>query len=225
MGKKIISFSLWGQDPKYVVGAEENIKLQPTIYPGWICRYYIDESVPHNTVHFLETHGAEIVVKPRSRDFEGMFWRFEVMFDETVDYFIIRDCDSRLNHREADAVNEWIASGKLFHAMRDHKGHDIMVLGAMWGAKGCFLPDIEELYNWFIHRIEEAPVVKRGRFFYYDQVFLNQMIWPKVHDRALVHDDKKRFTGTEKPFRVTLPVGRFVGQQYGPDNNPLAVPL
>jgi hypothetical protein len=147
------------------------------------------------------------------------------MFDETVDYFIIRDTDSRLNAREADAVNEWIQSGKIFHAMRDHKGHDIRVLAGMWGAKSMFLTDIKELYYWFLERMETGPFIKRARFFYYDQIFLNQLIWPKIHNNAMVHDDSKRFTGTEVPFKIKLPHGKFVGQQYGPDNNPLVVPI
>ena len=77
----------------------------------------------------------------------GMFWRFLVAADRDVDRFIIRDSDSRLNPRERCAiateclsdclsecltkcheprstvrrlaVEEWIASGKRMHSIRD----------------------------------------------------------------------------------------------------------
>ncbi len=44
--KKIISFSLWGDNPKYTIGAIENAKLAKTIYPDWICRFYVGNSTP-----------------------------------------------------------------------------------------------------------------------------------------------------------------------------------
>ena len=37
---KLITFSLWGQDPKYLVGAIRNAELASEIYPDWICRFY-----------------------------------------------------------------------------------------------------------------------------------------------------------------------------------------
>jgi hypothetical protein len=225
MPKKIISFSLWGSDPKYLIGAEKNIQLQQQYYPGWICRYYLDESVPFNTVHFLGEQGAEIIVKDKSNGYEGLFWRFEPAFDETVERFIVRDCDSRLNAREADAVSQWIESNLPFHSMRDHRGHDVPILGAMWGAKSFFIHDFKNIYYWFIEQVEKAPIIKRERFFYTDQIFLNQIIWPKISGNCLIHDDLKRFTGTEEMFHVKLPDGQFVGQQWGADNKPLIVPI
>ena len=40
--RKIISFSLWGNNRKYLNGAIENCKLAQTIYPDWISYYYLD---------------------------------------------------------------------------------------------------------------------------------------------------------------------------------------
>ena len=224
MSKKIISFSLWGTDPQYVMGAERNVILQQEHYPGWVCRYYVDETVPQETIKFLGDHGAEIVFKNKSDAYEGLFWRFEPGFDETIERFIVRDTDSRLNVREADAVKEWIDSDLPFHCMRDHQYHDIAVVGSMWGAKTGFVHDYKKLYYWFLEQAAKVPVIKRAKYFYTDQIFLNQIIWPKIHDKSLVHDDLKRFTGTERSFRVKLPEGEFVNQQWGADDKPLIIP-
>ncbi len=44
--KKIISFSLWGNNKKYLNGALLNYSAQPYIYPDYKCRFYIDETHP-----------------------------------------------------------------------------------------------------------------------------------------------------------------------------------
>ena len=224
--KRIISFSLWGSNPKYTIGALENVKLQKELYPDWICRFYVDPLVPVQIIWTLQEQNAEIVYKDPSEGYMGLFWRFEPAFENDIERFIVRDCDSRLNQREAAAVQEWIDSKLPFHCMRDHKGHDIPVLGAMWGATGNFLPDFKDYYEKFIALIKSRQMfLKRDQFFYTDQTFLNQVIWPRIAQNAIVHDDQKRFTGTEKPFTVTLPDGQFIGQQWGADNKPLPVPL
>lgn len=223
--KWIISFSLWGSEPSYLLGAVENVKLQRKHYPGWTCRFYVDDTVPANTINELKSMGAEICHEEITDGYRGLFWRFKPAFDENVERFIVRDCDSRLNQREAIAVTEWINSGTNFHTMRDHKGHDITVLGAMWGAKRGFLPEFENLQNEFLDNLNSEQVMKRERFFYTDQKFLNDIIWPRVKDNCLVHDDSARFTGNERPFAVKLPDGQFVGQQWGADNKPLPAPV
>ena len=53
--KKVISFSLWGDNPKYTIGAIRNAELIETIYPGWIGRFYCGESVPKEIVNELKS--------------------------------------------------------------------------------------------------------------------------------------------------------------------------
>ena len=149
---KLVVFSLWCQkermDPgnksqsgnMYCQGAVRNIELAKEIYPGWKFRYYIDNSVPKDIINRLSLAGAEVIdvsdLKiPNSggHSYPGMFWRFLPMNDSNVDIFIVRDVDSRINKREALAVNEWINSGKQLHVMRDHPHHYYKILGGMWG--------------------------------------------------------------------------------------------
>ena len=53
----------------------------------------------------------------------GMFHRFLVAADNSVDSYIIRDVDSRLNARDRLAVEDWIKSKKSVHILRDHVNH------------------------------------------------------------------------------------------------------
>ena len=57
------------------------------------------------------------------------------MLDNTVDIFLSRDLDSSLSTREKSAVDEWLNSDKLFHAIRDHPSHNGVLLAGLWGVK------------------------------------------------------------------------------------------
>jgi len=59
-GHNVISFSLWGPAPFYSYGAMINLVLSRTIYPGWICRFYVDATVPQPCVAYLRDNGADV---------------------------------------------------------------------------------------------------------------------------------------------------------------------
>ena len=52
--KKIISYSLWGNNERYTHGALRNSELASEIYPDWICRFYIGKSVPDDIIKSLK---------------------------------------------------------------------------------------------------------------------------------------------------------------------------
>ena len=137
--KRVISFGLYGDDPRYTKGAIRNAELRDTYFPGWTLRFYVDGTVPSDVINELEGLGSEIVKDNGLKaGVGGMFWRFLVADDEGVDRWIIRDADSRLNARDRLAVEEWIESGVCVHSVRDHPNHKRALNGGMWGGKkGC----------------------------------------------------------------------------------------
>jgi hypothetical protein len=187
MSKKIISFSLWGSEEKYTMGAIRNAELASKIYPGWRCRFYIDTlSVPLDTIKALEQFDVDIYSMPRDMSgWKGMFARFLPASEDDVDVFISRDCDSRLSEREAAAVSEWMNSPRLIHSMRDHLYHTVPILGGMWGAKRDAIPNMKAL-------IEEWNQEDRWQT---DQEFLRDVIWPINAHKVLAHDNWNRFPG------------------------------
>lgn len=224
--KKIISFSVWGHDPKYAEAAYANLQLQPEIYPGWTCRFYIDESVPLSVINKLKPipdRPCEMVLMPPSDGNYGLFWRFEPLKDISIDRFIVRDSDSRLNPREAAAVKEWEESGLEFHIMRDNVQHGAKICGGMWGATNKFIEKIAPVYDQekekFIRSIPFNQLYGaangRGKYFNTDQPFLWQYIWPRIINSHIAHIKdlpNLRFTGREKLFPIENPDGTFVGQ-------------
>jgi len=221
--KKIISFSVWGSNPKYAAAAYANLQLQPEIYPGWKCRFYIDESVPLSIINQLKGTPeipSEIVLMPPSDGNYGLFWRFEPLKDITIDRFIVRDSDSRLNPREAAAVKEWEESGLEFHLMRDNPMHGAKICGGMWGATNEFIRKIAPIYDQELKKfLSTVPFDRlytpRGKYFNSDQPFLWSCIWPRIINSHIAHIKdlpNLRFTGREKLFPLENPDGTFVGE-------------
>lgn len=174
---KVIAFSLWGQDPRFVAGAISNIKLAPLYYPGWTCRVYISSEVPFARHRELRLAGFEIYQRGSALGaLDGLFWRFEPAYEPGVEAFISRDLDSRLNPREAAAVNEWLESGKRLHTMRDHYEHIVPILGGMWGCRHW--PEFADLLRGWKQRNRMGD----------DQEFLKHVIWPLVKDDCIQHD-------------------------------------
>jgi len=105
--KKIISYSLWGTNPRYTIGAIRNAELAKVIYPDWLCRFYTGDDVPKNITDHLLALDAE-VIDMNGTGWNGMFWRFLAADSDNI--IISRDTDSRLNQREKFAVDEWLNS-------------------------------------------------------------------------------------------------------------------
>lgn len=218
---KIISFSLWGNLPIYCKGAIENAKLQKQLYPDWKCRFYFDSSVPIDTINQLNDLDVELVYMfDNFVGFKKLFWRFYVASDLSVDRFIIRDCDSRLNLRERIAVEEWEKSDKGFHIMRDNRFHDCKIMGGMWGGNGKIIFNIKQMIEKYIENIKSTS---NRNFYQIDQMFLSDVIWEFfVKNNHIAHDDMKRITGNENYFKVKLLNDGFVGQVYDENNNPFS---
>lgn len=205
--KKLITFSLWGNDPKYCAGAVENARLAQKFYPGWTCRFYLGRSVPTSTyTALLEEPNVRGVNMHVEGDWRGMFWRFQPACESDVDVFITRDCDSRLSEREAAAVEDWLKSPQLIHAMRDHPYHSVPILGGMWGAKKHAIVDMAALMNVWIQEDRWQT----------DQEFLTTMVWPTHKHKVLAHDNWRRFPGcVTRAFPTTRTNAEFVGAIIG----------
>jgi hypothetical protein len=199
--KKVISFSLWGDNPKYTIGAVKNAQLAKQIYPGWLCRFYIGDDVPKEIIDDLMSLHTEII-NMGGTGWNGMFWRFFAA--DSDDIVLSRDTDSRLNNREKEAVEEWLSSDKDFHIMRDHPYHRTEILGGMWGVRNGLLFGIKDM-------IASYNTREYYNKYQVDQNFLREVVYPIVKDKAMVHDEFFE----KKPFPTQrVDKSDFVGQVY-----------
>jgi hypothetical protein len=178
----IIAFSLFGRDSKYCETAILNVQDQPSVYPYWVCRFYIDDSVPKNVINRLRDCGAQIVrVDGPVAQWPGEMWRLLALNDPQAHRILFRDADSIISLREAHAVEQWIASDKRFHMMRDNGACTELILAGLWGVVAGSLPPLDRL----MERFMRVPLESRH---FADQRFLRQYIWPYARTSLMQHD-------------------------------------
>ena len=143
----------------------------------------------------------------------GMFWRFLVANEATVDRYIVRDADCRVGTRERDAVNDWINSGRKFHAMKDSHGHGgIVMLGGMWGGVKDAIPASKLTEPLMAGELDKYIKYKGG-----DQHYLSHYIYPIAKESILLHNS---YLCAKFPGSVPWPTQRpenwlFVGEARG----------
>ncbi len=123
--QKVVSFSLYGQDPYYNGQVRLNIQRIKEFYPEWTARIYHDDSINMSMVCDLECSESHVDFCDVSRlpgldvgHILPMTWRFLLIGDWFVDVFVSRDMDSCVFEREVDAVKVWLSENTLFHVMR-----------------------------------------------------------------------------------------------------------
>ena len=216
--KKVISMSLWGGKPRYTYGALRNAQLLPVFFPGWILRFYIERPryddttvyapVPARILGKLSAMGAELVYVDAERShIPPMMWRFLIADDMTVDVFIVRDTDCRLNDRDFAVVSDWLRTDYAFHCVRDHPSHaGYSLLGGLWGARPRQLRSFVSI-PW-------RDVMMGYRTDYVqDMHFLANAIWPLVQSHAAYCHDS--VSCLDWPGSHPFPVARIGTEHLG----------
>lgn len=189
-GTDVIAFSLWGNNPRYLRGAVCNVLESQRIYPGWVCRFYGDASVPTEFWRFLEAQGGQGVIESEHQSLrQKLTWRFHVANDPTVRRFLVRDADSVVSLREASAVKIWLQSDRWFHVMRDWWTHTELILAGMWGGRAGLLGSLSSsLSTYQSGKLETANI---------DQWFLRDCVWNAIRSDCLIHDRYFRVLGSQ----------------------------
>ena len=200
--KRVLSFTLYGTNPRYTVGAVKNAILAARIYPDFLVRFYFGSDVPRQT---LTTLGIMPNVEIFKVDgYHGKFsnaWRFLAFSDPDVEIAMMRDADARITIREKIAVDEWMLSGIEYHSMKDHPtGHKSFPINAgMWGGRTEGLRHMKEI-------MEDFRARKMENGFAADQAFLAFRVAPLVYKSMMIHDSFNK-TSVEAPsVRKSFPV-------------------
>lgn len=231
----IISFSLFGALPKYCETAVLNAQVAKDVYPNWMCRFYVDDSVPsHIKQRFIQAHAQVIEISQLAKgwcnvypDFDGdlthippTLWRFLALDDDSVHRAIFRDADSLIWEQEALAVEEWVASGKYFHMMRDSHSHTELILAGMWGAVAGVLTQSQSFERQITDYLASLPK-HNARFI--DQFFLRETQWRVIKHFKYQHDSQFGFLGAGDFPTAEREVGSHIGSNVA--NHPVSMDL
>ena len=85
-----------------------------------------------------------------------------------------------------------MASGKLFHTMRDAETHTELILAGLWGMAAGVVPDMKGKIRTYL----QQPLVSKH---FADQFFLREHIWAYARQSLFAHDRIFGFLDA-KPF-------------------------
>lgn len=201
---KIISMSVWGNDPRYIVGAKRQVELAKKYYPEWKVRLYVDNPRPYQGLSDVDI----VIINDESF---GMFWRFLPMFENDNNITMIRDSDSRITVREVRGIEEWLNSDKLFHTFKDHDAHyEFPIIGCAFAYKGKF----DAVYLAIM-----KEYMFNHKYYLSDQFFLRDVIYPLIRNSMLLHSMHDGWFGeTRKQLKNKY---SFCGNGYDEHDMPL----
>lgn len=217
---KVFSFCLYGgYTRKYYQGLLDNLEILRTAFPDWYTIVYVGTDVPESFRNRLRGCYHCIVIPVGTTGPPLMLYRFCAIDNPSVEVMCVRDTDSRVHERDQWTIREFVRSPYLVHILRDHSFHTMPIVGGMWGMKRGALP-------------ESMTSLLQTRFsgtakFNDDQLFLQDVVYSKIKDVALVHSTNTyRASPEETIVRIPFPVRNkdFIGQviEYAP---PLYVPF
>lgn len=206
---KLISFSVWGNDPMYKLGMLENLKLKEYYYPEWEVIVYVAKNISgERWVQGCRNMGARIAIMPEEeQSWKMSLWRYLPCFDNW-EAVIIRDADSRFTLREKAAVDEWLQSNKTIHVMRDHPFHNEKIMGGMCGFKMNSLD--QTIFNeHFANGQNERLIAER----------MLERVYEEKKSEIYFNVSHNAMEGEEwNPF-IERKLGEFVGEIFDQNNN------
>jgi len=157
--KKNISFSLFGTDLKYYIGAEKNIIINKELLPEWnTLIYYNSNNIIEGYYERLIELGAIMInvelfnIGDRNPNEYPYLWRFLTFFNEGI--HIVRDLDSRISKREVEYIQRWEKNECKYFIIRDHPWQSPVPSG-LFGVKG----KDDEFYNYFESYLRNNDIV------------------------------------------------------------------
>jgi hypothetical protein len=230
-GTKIISMSLYTNEPRFTWGAIRNAQLIAVFFPGWKLRVYIPaaassagQQLPRKIINRLHSLGAQVIEIDDNRTaLSPEWWSYLVADDPSVEYFLVRQPDARLSDRDASAVLQWInnSSKTAVHCIRDHASHLAQpVTDGLWGARTRMLRSLLNDTTSFSACVAEFCEAKRSSGVAEESkpnYFLKEKLFPLVKNNSILCHD---FASTDVwPNSAQFPVFRsntfdYVGMKY-----------
>jgi len=201
----IFSTSVFGDNPRYSFGAQRQYELAKHFYPDFEFRLYTDDASKFNM-----PDAKVIEVKDGSY---GVFWRFFPLFESDNEIVIVRDADSRVTEREAQATYLWMESPKRFHIMRDHDAHfqDKPIIASTFGIKGKLSNAQWNAMQSYLH----------GEHRYgSDEEFLRDHMWDE--SQSLINEYNKGWFGISR--QLLLNKYQFCGNGWDETDMPIYPP-
>jgi hypothetical protein len=204
--KKIIVYSIFGQEEFYRKGLIDNLKIIDVMFPDFVTRIYADATLPADFVRTLEGPNVEIVIKKSEYPYHGLLWRFLPLLEPEV-FSVIRDCDQRLTERDRWMYDDFHSTGRNYFVIRDLPGCKSPLMAGGWGFQGI-KEGVQVVKLWDEWR-KSQKLLPGG--YLWDQGFLGKKIYPKIRHQLTTYTDHVLYEGESDIRRI--PIGRLVDRE------------
>jgi len=198
---KVISFCLYGNQPKYVNGLFENMDIIGTHLSDFMVYLYIGNDVSAEVLIKCKTYKNLHMISVDADNAVLMMHRcFPI--DDDIEVMFCRDLDSRINARDRWTMYEFMRSDKHFHIVRDHYYHKSRI-GGIWAIKKHFSFNMKQLADGFLSENIYGSV----------EFFLQQRMYPLIKEDVLIHSNITGFLN-EKISPIEYPLNKptdFIG--------------
>ena len=212
----VISFCVYGERTKYLIGMKENIKFGQKYFKGWKIRVHYNNTVPEEYINEYIKMGAECIkcynIGNDEMNWEGMVWRLLPLDDKNVDFWISRDADSRLDDRDKNLVEEWMNSNKTLHCIRDHHCHYHQIMGGMYGINNRLFHNRYK-FDSVKKIINDLYIIHKEAKYNIDQLFLNNKLWNLLKDDVIAHISNGGRRVLDDDIEIPS-APNFIGKQY-----------
>jgi len=200
---KIISMTLYGNNPIYTDGSIENAKLIPKIFGNeWEIRFYIRD-VNQSVIQQLKALNCNVIDMQNNDIKNGRLLRFLAIEENNI--VLVRDCDSIVSNREKMMVLDFLNSKKKLHIIRDHPNHKEFMMAGMFGFNNSGINMKKIIYE---------SKIKDNSHYTMDQVFLAKCVYPLFKNDMLIHDNFNKFYKERDEIILKYPrVINHIGQR------------
>ncbi len=214
----VFSFTLFGDQDKYWKGLLKNVQLIEQYFPGWEVWVYCGDGIPEDILLELYDHPCVKLIPTGQTGMINKFYRFFAIDDPSVDICIVRDADSRIYKRDEACIRKFLASEKVTHILRDHPNHHHKIMAGMWGIKKEARSYLEFPIRTLFEQWKQSKV---SSDFWSDTLFLCEMIYPRIAQISMIHDELQHYEpiAFRTPFPYPLIENHFIGQVYEFDSN------
>lgn len=221
---KVISFTVFGNNPIYDIGLLKNLDLAKKIYQGWDCWVYCPKD--YHLIPELEKRNCKVfTLGSLDKEILQTMWRFIPMFVSDLEIMIARDCDARLTQREFDCVKRFEESNYNFQILRDHDAHfSHSIMAGMFGCKPNKIKNYVHEYTMFIDNVQtnSEDFSNFTKYLYngigYDELFLAKYIYNDIKDTCMDCSDK-----FDIKIGELLDKWHFIGNKYDENDTPLFI--
>ncbi|KIO54184.1 hypothetical protein IW18_04075 [Flavobacterium hibernum] len=139
-------------------------------------------------------------------DVPPKMWRFYNIFFTKADVYLFRDSDSVISKRELSLLKIWFDSEYDYNVIRDTRLHLYPIMAGTFSVKQS---GIELMKN----VLSENPCLVKNRKHFYDQIYLAEILYPKIISNLLVFSNFLVFEN-EHYIKTDYRTKDFIGGYY-----------